>query len=245
MRIELLGSGGFHPNERRHTLCVLLPELGVMLDAGTAAFRVHDRIATSELDIFLTHAHIDHIVGLTALLGLAHAGAPVTVRVHAAAEVNAAVRESLFAAELFPVPVVHEFLDLNHAVMPLRNGATLRTFPLEHPGGSFGVRVDHAGKSLALVTDTTAPSPATLDAIRGVDLLLHEAYFEGTLAVLATTTGHCTAGQAATTARSAGVKRLVMVHRDPRAADDAAPLAEARALFPNAEYGVDRQTIDV
>ena len=27
MRLQLLGTGGYHPNERRHTACLLVPEL--------------------------------------------------------------------------------------------------------------------------------------------------------------------------------------------------------------------------
>ena len=41
-----------------------------MLDAGTAAFRVKDYIRTNKLDVLLTHAHLDHVIGLTYLLGL-------------------------------------------------------------------------------------------------------------------------------------------------------------------------------
>ena len=68
MRLELLGTGGFFPNDRRHTACVLLPEIGVMFDAGTAAYRVPDALQTPDLQIFLSHAHLDHVFGLTVLL---------------------------------------------------------------------------------------------------------------------------------------------------------------------------------
>lgn len=40
MRLKLLGTGGYHPNEIRHTPCLLLPEQGIAFDAGTAAFRL-------------------------------------------------------------------------------------------------------------------------------------------------------------------------------------------------------------
>lgn len=244
MRIELLGSGGFHPNERRHTLCVLVPELGLMLDAGTGAFRAHGRVTTPELDVLLTHAHIDHIVGLTALLGLEHDGARVSIRVHALPEVGRAVQDCLFDQHVFPVAVADEFHTLGETPIEI-NGAQLRPFPLQHPGGSRGVRIDAGGKSLALVTDTTEPTQQTIDTVAGVDLLLHEAYFDDAQAELATVTGHCTASQAARTADRAGAKRLVLLHRDPRAEDDTLPLAQARAIFPAAEYGQDNQVIEL
>ncbi|HAW26805.1 MAG TPA: metal-dependent hydrolase, partial [Planctomycetaceae bacterium] len=68
MRIVLLGTGGYHPNERRHTACLMLPELGLIFDAGTSFFRVQQFLQTRDLQIFLTHAHLDHIVGLSFFL---------------------------------------------------------------------------------------------------------------------------------------------------------------------------------
>ena len=45
----------------------MLPELGLIFDAGTGIFRARDLIQTDTLDIFLTHIHLDHCVGLTFL----------------------------------------------------------------------------------------------------------------------------------------------------------------------------------
>ena len=50
MKLILLGTTGYHPNNRRHTACLMLPEVGVVLDAGTAMFRVRDYLTTKHLD---------------------------------------------------------------------------------------------------------------------------------------------------------------------------------------------------
>ncbi|GAF80320.1 unnamed protein product, partial [marine sediment metagenome] len=70
MKIILLGTTGYHPNDRRHTPCMVLPECGVLLDAGTAMFRAGRYLETPDVDIFLTHAHIDHVIGLTYLFDI-------------------------------------------------------------------------------------------------------------------------------------------------------------------------------
>ena len=67
MKVVLLGTTGYHPNDRRQTACMMLPELGVAFDAGTATYRVSEYLSTDSLDIFLSHAHLDHVVGLTFL----------------------------------------------------------------------------------------------------------------------------------------------------------------------------------
>ena len=238
MRVLLLGTGGYHPNERRHTACVMLPELGVVLDAGTAAFRIPAHVETGELDIYLTHAHLDHIVGLTYLIALEHEGAPVKSAVHARPEVLAAVKEHLFSEPLFPVCPIDRFEALSET-HTLRAGGTLKTFALNHPGGSIGMRIDAQDKSLAYVTDTTALAPESIEAIRGVDLLIHEAYFPDASGDWPEKTGHTTARNAARAAKQAGAKRLVLVHADPKRADNSIELAEAREEFPTAEYGED------
>ena len=50
MKLLRLGTAGYHPNERRQTACFMLPEEGIVLDAGTGFFRVRQHLATPTLD---------------------------------------------------------------------------------------------------------------------------------------------------------------------------------------------------
>lgn len=245
MKLVLLGTTGYHPSENRQTACVMLPELGVVLDAGTAMFRMRDYLTTNELDIFLTHAHLDHVIGLTYLFDV-FVGRPMArVWVHAAAEKLAAIETHLLAEELFPVKLPCEFRALD-GVTALPAGGTLRTFPLEHPGGSLGFRLDWPGHSLAYVTDTTARRGAAyIEAIRGVDLLLHECNFTDEESTFAEKTGHSCTTPVAEVAREADVGRLVLVHLNPLSpADDPVNLPLLRSIFPRAELGLDRMEIE-
>ncbi|HEX5471716.1 MAG TPA: hypothetical protein VFW73_07500 [Lacipirellulaceae bacterium] len=65
MKLVLLGTGGYFPTSRRQTACLMLPEIGVVLDAGSGICRIGKYLRTDYLEIFLTHAHLDHIAGLT------------------------------------------------------------------------------------------------------------------------------------------------------------------------------------
>src|SRR5262245_3942948 len=116
MRIHFLGTGGYHPNERRHTACVMLPEVGVVFDAGTGFFRVAERLQTDELDVFLSHAHVDHSVGLTNLLVPLATGRLKRVAVHSAPVYLDAVRTHLFSQPLFPVLPAIDFVPLTERV---------------------------------------------------------------------------------------------------------------------------------
>jgi len=101
MRLLFLGTGGYHPNERRHTACLMLPELGVVLDAGSSVFRISARMETKELDVFLTHPHLDHVQGMTNFLVPMLKGEITRCRVSRAARYHCRrERTSLFAAAL-------------------------------------------------------------------------------------------------------------------------------------------------
>jgi len=243
MRVEFLGTSGFHPTERRHTSCVLLPELGIVFDAGTGMFRLPSRLRTPELVIFLSHAHLDHVAGLTYLLPPLLDGAIRKATVYGAPATLAAVRDHLFAEPVFPIRLPFEFVDAPRRI-EVPGGGRLTMRVQEHPGKSLGYRVDWPDRSLAYVTDTTADG-SYVDFVRGVDLLIHECNFLDDLHDLAVKTGHSHTTPVCELARDAGVKRLVMTHFDPYAAlDDPVDLPKARSIFPAAEVAEDLSVIE-
>jgi ribonuclease BN (tRNA processing enzyme) len=245
MKLVFLGTTGYHPNNRRHTACFMLPELGILLDAGTGTYRVIDHAATPHLDIFLSHAHLDHVIGLTFLLDIMHARPFERVTIHALAEKLDAIRTHLFAEPLFPVVPKCEFRPLAQSV-PLEQDGRLTHFPLAHPGGCTGFRLDWPDRSLAYVTDTTASKDAAyIEHIRGVDVLIHECYFPDGMMQMAGVTGHSCTSDVAQVARQAGVGRMYLVHMNPLSTeDDPIGLPVARGIFPHTEIAEDEMQID-
>ncbi len=244
MKLVLLGTAGYHPNDRRHTACLLLPEVGVVLDAGSAMFRLPEYLATPKIDIFLSHAHLDHVVGLTYLLDVLWQKPLDDVAVHGAPETLRAIAEHLLAEAIFPVALPCRYLPLTGSVA-LADGGRLTAFSLEHPGRSLGFRLDWPDRSMAYVTDTTAALEAGyVEAIRGVDLLVHECNFPDSLAELARRTGHSCTSAVAEVARAAGVGRLVLTHLNPLDDSEAfLNLSAARSIFPRVELGFDRMEL--
>jgi len=247
MRLVLLGTTGYHPSEHRHTPCMLLPEVGVMFDAGTAMFRAARFLNANSLDIFLSHAHLDHIIGLTYLFSVVREYPLQQIRVFGEAEKLAAIEEHLFSEFIFPArpPMAFHELGANGSV-EAHGGVRVSHFPLQHVGGTLGFRVDGPEGSMAYVTDTTAAVDADyVERIRGVDLLVHECYFPDGQEEWAAKTGHSCTTPVAQVARAAGVGQLVLVHVDPLATEvDPIGLEAARRVFPNTQLGADLMQIE-
>ena len=247
MKAIFLGTGGYHPNERRQTMSVMLPEIGVVLDAGTGFYRAPAHWQTRTLDIFLSHAHLDHIVGVPWLLVPLHRGDLDGVRIHATAKTLAAVQEHLLAEPLFPVKLGpeygYEFHKLDEQVA-VGKGGVLRHTLVEHPGGAVAYRIDWPERSLAYVTDTSAAGPYG-EFIRGVDLLIHECNFPDDQTEWAEKTGHSHTSAVAQLAREAGVGRLILTHFDAqRTEDDPVGLDAARAIFPETSLSDDLMVVE-
>lgn len=236
MHFHCLGTTGYHPCDRRHTACYFIPEAGLVLDAGSGIYRLPSLIETDSLDIVLSHAHLDHVVGLTFLLDILFQRPVERVRIWGEQEKLDAIRTHLFDDLIFPVQLDAEWCPIAAGqTINVGCGGVLRAFPLQHPGGALGYRIDWGdGPSLAYVTDTVGDVEAEyVEIIRRCDLLVHECYFRDECRGWAEKTGHTWTSRAAEVARHSETQQLLLVHINPlEQGDDPVDLAAARAIFP-------------
>lgn len=222
MHVHCLGTTGYHPSPTRHTACYYLPELGLVLDAGTGMFRLVEHLLKhprQRLDILLSHAHLDHIVGLTFLLDAMAVTELKTIRLIGERAKLEAIRQHIYSPLIFPVEPPFEFtaLEASTGMFELAN-SRIHYFPLEHPGGSVGYVVETADRRMAYVTDTVAlPEAGYLRELADLDLLLHECYFNDASQALAIKTGHSWLSGVTDVVRSIRPRRTGLIHINPLA----------------------------
>src|SRR5574344_632914 len=106
------------------------------------------------------------------------------------------------------------------------------TFPADPP------------RSYAYCSDTKY-MPALHKLIKGVNLLYHESTYDNDYADRAKMYYHSTAGQAATVARDAEVKKLLLGHYSARYNDENLLLKEAREIFPDSMLSQENMVFDI
>lgn len=102
------------------------------------------------------------------------------------------------------------------------------------------------GKKIAILGDTI-PCQASIDLAQDVDLLIHEATQEQALEEKALERGHSTTVHAATIAKQAHARRLIITHISPRYSlnDKTKLVSEARNIFAPTEIATDFATFEV
>jgi phosphoribosyl 1,2-cyclic phosphodiesterase len=125
-----------------------------------------------------------------------------------------------------------------------------------HPEGVLIYRIEWRGKSVIYATDTEGyvnTDQRLASFAKGADLLIHdaqysEAHYLGQDGVAATQGwGHSTPQMACAVAKTAGVKRLVLFHHEPRYSDDMITGLEAQAktIFPEAQAAFEGLSIEI
>jgi ribonuclease Z len=300
LSIRILGTSASRPTVERNVSSLAIHREGetLMFDCGEGTQRQMMRwgVAFSLEDIFFTHMHADHIIGVIGLIrtmalqGRAERltlwGPPGSSRVLKRAE-GLGFERATFPVEIVEVQSGEPLKRNGYAILPFevdhRNSASLGfalveetrkgRFDPDHarelgvPEGPLWGQI-HRGQPITLpdgrvvqpselvgpprpgrrvvITGDTRPCAATIAAAKDADLLIHESTFGDEEAERAVETGHSTAREAASVARGAKVRRLLLTHFSARYSRDPGPLErEAREVFPETGVAKDGMEIEI
>jgi len=181
----------------------------------------------TDVDLFLSHCHIDHLLGLPFYVPLFERGHRIRIwagNVGPAGGVRQAV-DKMMSYPLFPVDTgfasaILEFNDFapGDALKP-RPGIAVRTAGLNHPGGAIGYRVDYAGRSVAYLTDMEigdgAIDQTLVNLSQNVDVLIMDTTYTNDELPSHEGWGHSSWQQGIQLANAAHAKVLCLFHHDP------------------------------
>jgi ribonuclease BN (tRNA processing enzyme) len=249
MRVIFLGTNGWYDTDTGNTVCILIrtKDYEIILDAGNGLYKIDQYIPEGikkPVYLFLSHFHLDHIVGLHTLMkfnfsqGLTICG-PAGTR-----DILGIFINKPFTAPFSQLPyavIIYE-LPEEHIKLPFR----VESRPLLHPSLTLGYRIEIEDTVISYCPDTGYCDNAPLLA-RSADLLIAEcAYKSGQFSE---NWPHLNPETAARIAGEADAKRLALVHFDAEKYKTISERKEseriARKIFKNTFITTDTMEIEI
>lgn len=237
-----------------NTPCVSIQQDGagiLVLDAGTGIRELGKAIAAGREEIFilLSHPHWDHIQGFpffrpiyepdrrifmfpthlgpTSICGLCQ-----RVKAQGDRTIACPLLDQMDGAHfpVFSADVPSQPRCVTEAEMDFLRSRGFHVSPIaaNHPGGSFGYKVENAGRFVVYLTDNELDPPyerstdfrGFVEFCRNADVLIHDAQYLDPDMPHKHGWGHSLVRQACDLALQANVRHLVLYHHDPDRNDD-------------------------
>ena len=249
MKVVFLGTNGWYDTQTGNTICVLIrtTDYEIILDAGNGLYKLDRYIHEGNgkpAYLFLSHFHLDHIIGLHTLskFNFQHGlnicgptGTRDTLQIFINDPFTASVSQLPFSVNTYELPKESNNLPF-----------TVEAEELNHQSLTLGYRFEIEGKVISYCPDTGFCENA-IHLARSADLLIAEcAYKSGQSSE---SWPHLNPETAATIARDAGARSLALIHFDAEIYKTLAERKEAegvaRKIFKNTFMTADDMKIDL
>jgi len=243
VKLEILGCSGGIGHGLKTTTFLLDDRL--LIDAGTGVelLRMEQMLAIE--DIVITHAHLDHIIGLPLMLATIFDQHTRPINIYALPEVVKALQEHIFNWTIWPdytcLPAEKPIIQLHSVSIGEQlnlQGKTIEVIPAEHPSPTVGYLVSDDNSSFAFSGDSGI-NPALWPILnrKQPDLIIIDVSFTDEVNELARLSGHLTPSHLAKELEQLDQPtRIMITHLKPGFEDMI--MQQCRKLLP--DWQIDR-----
>lgn len=190
----------------------------LVIDCGTGLYDAPELLNDCEvIDVFLTHVHYDHIIGLLQF-NIFPKTAKTTFYGTFNKWFNTNNLDDLYRAPFWPV--VQEFdnyIDIvnDGSLIELCDGITVQAYPATHPNDTSSLVITINGKKISILADYEKIEPIQLDFSKDSDIMLYDGMFDVDDYSGHQTWGHSTWKDGVDIAKMYNIKQLMITHHNP------------------------------
>jgi|TARA_Y100000996_G_scaffold78005_1_gene52755 phosphoribosyl 1,2-cyclic phosphodiesterase len=202
----------------------------IILDMGTGLRKLGQKIVNDssypkDINIFLSHHHLDHIHGFVMFAPLFNPEYNITIHSRLSRGKNfKEILETFLQPEVWPVmlddlPASLKFNTIDDSSVEINNTVKVSNSLHAHPNKAYSIKLDVAGKIITYVTDCEHPkknlNQNVVNFASDSDILIHDAQY--TLEDLEAHSGwgHSSWKEAVDVAIQSNSKKLVLFHHSP------------------------------
>jgi phosphoribosyl 1,2-cyclic phosphodiesterase len=220
-----------------HTSCVEIDVNGqiFLFDAGTGVISFYDdfkkRNYDKDLHLFLSHFHMDHVIGLPFFAPLYNQNHKLHLWScsHDRQTSLELYLKTNLPSVMLPIPsdqiskavVFHAFCVGDQFTFD--SHINVQTIGLDHPGGAIGYRLNTYSRSICYITDLTHKvghiNEELVEFVKGADIMIYDATFSDENFAQYATWGHSTWQEGLRIAKKAGIKQYIPFHHDANRTD--------------------------
>ena len=202
--------------------------------------------------IFLSHLHLDHLMGLGMYSRLSARGKQTDIVVPVReGEDPAALLDGLYSPPYWPLKLTQYAGDVR--IVPLRLPVSVGDVLVEgllgrHPGDCEIFRISWRGRSLVYMTDYEPGELTEEEAVafaKGTDWLLYDGQYTEQEYPRKKGFGHSTAEGGLRFMRECGAGHLLIIHHDPLSSDEELLRREASLGLPEIRYARQGEVIRI
>jgi ribonuclease BN (tRNA processing enzyme) len=201
MRIKVLGCSGAEFPGRKHSGFLLGDK--ILFDAGSLTKALDIRGQRRIESIFITHAHLDHVIGIPFLLdNIAFEKTSHKVNIISTRTVIRAIKKNILNNSIWPdfTAIPHRgngvvgFIHLQPGQSMKTDGYTITPYQVHHSVPATGYLIEDEKGKKVFYTGDTGPTSSTWKQLKGkkIDCLIIEVSFPEKMEGLAVKTGHLT-----------------------------------------------------
>ncbi len=260
LEIQFLGTRGTMPVNSKEfeifggaTVCTLVKskDSNIILDAGTGLMHIEDYIdikEQNELNILISHPHIDHILGLLASKIMFNS--KIKINIYSVKRDNVSVKEQiniLMKDPIWPVDVSAFMANVNF--IDIKDYFEIKDFKISeikgnHTGYSSVFKIEYKEQSIVYATDFEIDENSIdklIDFSKNTDLLICDGQYSDETKKDKIGFGHSSWQEAVLVADKANANMLSIFHHDPYSTDEYLLEIEKNANMHNENYSLARK----